>query len=129
MSEAPVGRLTGRAVNFYMLWFGMLCVAVAIAVIATWRTPTAIGVLLSPCFVGAVSWKFKRAIPKRAPQGSRPGGILIAAVVVAMPGAILIFVGNLVGGAFFECFCTAVGATFLGLGGLFFTLAWSFPRA
>jgi hypothetical protein len=54
---------------------------------------------------------------------------VVQAVVAAMPGAILIFVGSVIGGAFIECFCTAVGTTFLGLSGLLIAIARTFPRA
>jgi len=129
MSEAAIGRPIGRALAFYLPWYGALCVVVMVALFVAGKAPTAIGVLLGPCFVGALALKFKRALPKGTPKRPRPGGMVVQAVVAAMPGAILIFVGSVIGGAFIECFCTAVGTTFLGLSGLLIAIARTFPRA
>ena len=100
-------------------------VVVATVLFATGRRPDAIGVLLSPLPVAAMAVRLRRVVRDVEPGNTRPGGLSIMAVVMAMPGVVLLFVGQLVGGDVLESFSTAVGAAMIGASALFIAIGRS----
>jgi len=126
MSEALAGRTTRRSIDRFALSWGCLVVAVAIVLFANGRWPDAAGVLLSPLPVAAMALRLRRVVRDAEPGNVRPSGLTTIAVVTAMPGVVLVFVGQLVGGVDLEIFSTAVGAAMIGTSALFIAIGKSF---
>jgi hypothetical protein len=123
MSEVPDGRVASRAIERYVRSFTALMVLVAIGLFALGRWPAAIGVLLSPLAMTALSSHLRRAMRSPTYKNPRPAGMTIASFVIAMPGVVLVFVGFLVGSDGVVLFFTAIGASNVALAGLFLVTA------
>lgn len=128
MSDALVGRTVARAIKRYMLWFSIVTAVVAATLFAFGRASLGAGVLMNPFLVGALALYIRRILGNRAPKSPRPGGISIQAIISAMPGVVLIFVGVLIGG-YIGFFCVAVGTFYVGIAGLFIAMVRTLPAS
>lgn len=115
MNDALEGRTIRRIVDHFVLWFGALAVVAAIALFVTGRWPDAVGALLSPFPIGAMAVRVIRTLRDVIPKNRPPTGMSIMAATTAMPGVILLMVGNLIGGDIVVISGTATGATLIGL--------------
>jgi hypothetical protein len=126
MSEALISGALVRAMGRFMLLFFAVAVIVAVALFASDRVSLGVSVLVSPVLVGALALRWRRKARVTAPKRPRRSGVFIMATVGAMPGAVLIFVGILVGGGVGN-FSVAMGASLIGMAGLILAMVRSIP--
>lgn len=122
MSEAPVGRNAGRAIVRFALGFGVLVAAVAVALVATGRWRIAVGVLLGLVPVASMAAYMRRRVRTNAVRIPRPTGMSILVVTTAMPGVVMLFIGNIIGDGFITIVCCAVGTGIVGTSWLTFAI-------
>ena len=122
MNDALDGRRPGRTIDHFVAWFGVIVVIVAIALFASGRSPDAVGELLGLLPIGAIAVHFKRRVREVTFPIPRPTGIWIMAATTAMPGVILLFVTNLIGGTYLMILGSACGTWMIGSSALIFTV-------
>lgn len=125
MTDALDGRMVERDLDRFTIRFAGVGVLATLALFVTGRWPNAAGVLGSLIPVGAIALRFRRLARSGALKRQPLGGISIGLVLTALPGVILIFVGNLVGGDFLILLGTACGCSIIGASSLLFALTRS----
>ena len=117
---APVHEVTGSPTSapvgvHYSRWFGGLAVVIAATLAMLRQWPVAAGVLLASAGLLWVTRRAQRGLSRPRAGAERPKGLLIFAGIEAAVGAVILFVGALVGGGIIDFVTVAFGTWMIGI--------------